>query len=103
VVAPAAGTVRFAGRIAGALFASIDHEHRLQSTYSWLASVDVQRGDRVFAGERIATSGPGHPGSAPTHLHFGVKLDGAYIDPLTVLQPPPIAGLIQLAPLGAIP
>jgi murein DD-endopeptidase MepM/ murein hydrolase activator NlpD len=99
ILAPDAGVVRFAGRIGGSLFISIDHAHGLQSTYSWLESVDVARGDAVFRGERIATSGPGHPGSTDTHLHFGVKRDGAYIDPLSVLAPAPISDLIALAPL----
>jgi murein DD-endopeptidase MepM/ murein hydrolase activator NlpD len=99
VVAPDAGVVRFAGRIGGSLFLSLDHSHSLQSTYSWLDSVDVARGDAVFRGERIASSGPGHPGSTVTHLHFGVKRDGTYIDPLTVLGPAPVSDLIALAPL----
>jgi murein DD-endopeptidase MepM/ murein hydrolase activator NlpD len=99
VFAPDAGVVRFAGHIGGSLFLSIDHAHRLQSTYSWLESVAVARGDAVFEGERIATSGPGHPGSTVTQLHFGVKRDGGYIDPLTMLGPAPVSDLIALAPL----
>jgi murein DD-endopeptidase MepM/ murein hydrolase activator NlpD len=102
VLAPAAGTVRYAGRIGGALYASIDHAHGLQSTYSWLDAVDVQRGDVVFRGQRIGTSGAGHPGTAVAHLHFGVKLDGAYIDPLSILEPPAISDLIRLAPLEGV-
>jgi hypothetical protein len=37
------------------------------------------------------------------HLHFGVRLDGAYLDPLEVLGPAPLPELIHLAPELPVP
>ena len=103
IVAPAAGTVRFAGKVGGYLFVSIDHGRGLESTYSWLSAVQVHRGDSVFEGAPIAKTGEGHPGSTVPHLHFGVKSTGTYVDPLSFLRPPSVADFIHLAPLRGMP
>jgi murein DD-endopeptidase MepM/ murein hydrolase activator NlpD len=100
VRSPAAGTVAFAGSIAGEVFVAIDHGGGLRSTYSWLASYSVEEGDAVFAGDPIARSGAGHPGSSVAHVHFGAKLDGIYVDPLSLLAPASVVHLIHLVPLG---
>jgi murein DD-endopeptidase MepM/ murein hydrolase activator NlpD len=100
VRSPAAGTVKFSGRIGGALFVSIDHGGGLESTYSWLSATLVASGDRVGAGLPIANSGEGHPGTAVPHLHFGVKRNGVYVDPLSMLAPADVRAFIRLAPLA---
>jgi murein DD-endopeptidase MepM/ murein hydrolase activator NlpD len=100
VRSPAAGTVAFAGSIAGDVFVAIDHAGGLRSTYSWLSSSSVEEGDAVFAGDAIARSGAGHPGSGVAHLHFGTKRDGIYVDPLSLLAPASVVHLIHLVPLG---
>jgi murein DD-endopeptidase MepM/ murein hydrolase activator NlpD len=100
VRSPAAGTVAFAGSIAGEVFVAIDHGGGLRSTYSWLASSSVEEGDAVFAGDAIARSGAGHPGSSVAHVHFGAKRDGIYVDPLSLLAPASVVHLIHLVPLG---
>ena len=97
--APAAGVVTFSGKVGGQLFITIDHGDGLSSTYSWLSSTDVRKGDHVSGGARIGATGAGHPGSSVAHLHFGVKLGGEYIDPMSVLRPLSLVGLIRLAPL----
>lgn len=97
--APAAGVVTFSGKVGGQLFVTLDHGDGLSSTYSWLSATTVRKGDHVSQGTRIGSTGTGHPGSTVAHLHFGVKLDGEYIDPLTLLGPLSLAGLIRLAPL----
>ena len=99
VVAPDAGTVTFAGRVGGELFVTLDHGGGLTSTYSWLSVALVRRGDVVGRGAPIALSGRGHPGSIVPHLHFGVRLDGTYLDPLDFLGPASVSGFIRLAPL----
>lgn len=103
VHAAAPGVVAFAGAISGDEFVSIEHAGGLRSTYSWLTSSSVKRGDAVFAGEPIATSGPGHAGSSVPHLHFGAKRDGVYVDPLSLLTPASVPELIHLVPLGGPP
>jgi murein DD-endopeptidase MepM/ murein hydrolase activator NlpD len=98
VVAPADGTVTFAGPVGGYLFLTIDHGGGLSSTYSWLSAKLVRKGDRVLQGQPVALTGWGHPGAPIPHLHLGVKLDGAYVDPLSYLGPISLATFVRLAP-----
>jgi murein DD-endopeptidase MepM/ murein hydrolase activator NlpD len=98
VVASADGTVTFAGPVGGYLFLTIDHGGGLSSTYSWLSAKLVRKGDRVLLGEPVALTGWGHPGAPIPHLHLGVKLDGAYVDPLSYLGPISLAAFVRLAP-----
>ena len=99
VVAAAPGVVAFAGPVGGRLFVTIDHGDGLESTYSFLASVAVRRGALVTRGQVIATSGAGHAGIEPSHLHLGVRLDDVYVDPLDYLGPVEVWRFIRLAPL----
>ena len=101
VVAPDDGVVTFAGKVGGRLFLTIDHGGGVTSTCSWLTSVLVRKGDRVLRGQPMATTGWGHADLTVPHLHFGVRLNGAYVDPLSYLAPPSVVDLIRLAPLGA--
>jgi murein DD-endopeptidase MepM/ murein hydrolase activator NlpD len=60
----------------------------------------VHKCDAVSSDSPIALSGTGHPGSTlPTHLHFGIRVSGEYVDPMTFLAPASVVGLIRLAPL----
>ena len=99
VRAPAPGVVTFAGKVGGQLFVTLDHGGGLSSTYSWLSAISIRKGDNVAEGAQIAFTGVGHPGSSTTHLHFGVKQNGEYIDPVSVLEPLDVSGMIRLAPL----
>lgn len=99
VVAPEAGVVAFAGMVGGELFVTLDHGGGLTSTYSWLSASLVAEGDAVPRGSAIALTGTGHPGSSTPHLHFGVRLDGAYLDPMTFLEAPSVSDFIRLAPM----
>jgi murein DD-endopeptidase MepM/ murein hydrolase activator NlpD len=99
IVAPADGLVTFAGKVGGQSFITLDHGGGLTSTCSWVSGFFVRKGDVVLRGVPIASSGTGHAGLLPAHLHFGVRLDGAYVDPLNFLGPPPVAELIHLAPI----
>lgn len=99
-VAPADGTIAFAGPVGGRLFLTIDHGGGVESTFSWVASLEVRRGDVVTQGQPVARTGGGHTGDLVPNLHFGVKLDDAYVDPLTYLTSIDISALIRLAPLA---
>lgn len=100
VVAPEAGAVAFSGKVGGQLFVTLDHGGGLTSTYSWLSETLVRKGDVVPRGAPIARTGQGHPGASVPHLHFGVRLDGTYLDPMEFLEPPSVSGFIRLAPLS---
>ena len=102
VIAPEPGVVAFAGKIGGELFVTLDHGGGLTSTYSWVSSALVRKGDSVPRGAVIALSGRGHPDSTTAHLHFGVRRDGVYFDPLSVLVPPTVSEFIRLAPLDDV-
>lgn len=97
-VAPASGTVAFAGPIGGNLFLTLDHGGGLTSTFSWVSTLLVRRGDVVVVGQPVVLTGWAHPGSASATLHFGVRLDGVYQDPLAYLSSIDISSLIRLAP-----
>ena len=101
VVAPASGTVAFAGKVGGHLFVTLDHGSELTTTYSWVSATSVRKGDVVTAGQAFAATGTGHPDAAVPHLHFGVRLAGAYLDPLAFLLELGVVDLIRLAPLAA--
>lgn len=99
VVAPDAGVVAFAGKVGGELFVTLDHGGGVTSTYSWISAALVRKGDAVARGSTIARTGRGHPGSTTPHLHFGVRRDGVYLDPMGYLAPASVSGFIRLAPL----
>jgi len=101
VHAAAAGTVTFAGPVGGRLFVTVDHGAGLESTYSFLSSISVRRGDLVSQGQAIARSGTGHAGDVVPDLHFGVKLSDVYVDPLEYLGPLEVWRFIRLAPLAS--
>ena len=99
VIAPEPGIVAFAGKIGGEPYVTLDHGGGLTSTYSWVSSALVREGDSVPRGAAIALSGRGHPDSTMSHLHFGVRRDGVYLDPLSFLVTPNVSEFIRLAPL----
>ena len=93
------GLVTFAGWIAGSLYVTIEHPDGLRTSYSWLSSHDVGRGDRVSRGDVIGRTGRGHREEARPHLHFSVRAGSTYIDPMLVLESATFVGVIRLAPL----
>jgi murein DD-endopeptidase MepM/ murein hydrolase activator NlpD len=99
IVAAQDGTVAFAGWVGGSLFISIDHPDGVRTTYSWISAADVAKGDQVTRGELIGQTGQGHPGSITPHLHFGARVGTTYLDPMLLLEPANVVGLIHLAPL----
>jgi murein DD-endopeptidase MepM/ murein hydrolase activator NlpD len=76
VLASAEGQVVFAGPVGGRLHVVIRHDDGIRTSYSFLASIAVRRGQRVSAGTEVGTAGPS--------LHFGARRGDAYIDPLTL-------------------
>jgi murein DD-endopeptidase MepM/ murein hydrolase activator NlpD len=83
VVAAAAGTVAFAGSVAGRGVVSIDHG-AMRTTYEPLAP-RVRAGQRVELGQLIGrVTGGGH--CAGRCLHWGLKQGKTYLDPLLLLE-----------------
>ena len=104
VLAADAGTVAFAGTVAGYGVVSVDHPGGLRTTYEPV-SPTVTIGDRVARGEQIGTVQPGHPGCpVAACLHWGVlralhqggpPQDRQYLDPLRLLA----AARVRLLPI----
>lgn len=85
VRAPAAGVIRFSGVLAGRPVLAIDHGGGLISSFE-PAIGRLPVGAAMGQGDAVATiaSGPNH--CAPrTCLHWGVRRNGRYIDPLTLV------------------
>lgn len=92
VIAPADGIVAFAGRVAGRGVLTIDHGDGLVTTLepvetALIPGTAVGRGDDVGA---LALGGHAGPGE----LHFGVRLNGRYINPMLLLDGVPRAVLL---------
>ena len=89
VLAIGAGTVTFAGTIAGRGVVVVDHG-ALRSTYEpVLPGVSV--GASVAAGQPIGTLELVHSHCLPdVCLHLGVRRGDAYLDPLPLLGPRPV-------------
>lgn len=92
VVAPADGTVAFAGSVAGRGVVTIDHGGGLVTTLEPLEAA-VSVGAHVRRGEPVGTVSLGGD-TAPGALHFGLRQDGVYIDPMRLIGEPQRAVLL---------
>ena len=97
VVAPAAGTVSFAGTVAAnGESVTIQTSDGYSVTLTHLGSILVARGAAVGEGEAIGTAGPS--GSAEVggpYVHLGIRItadQNGYLDPLTLLPPSTTGG-----------
>ncbi|MFS0896032.1 M23 family metallopeptidase [Mycolicibacterium litorale] len=94
VYAGQAGTVVFAGVLAGRPLVSIAHDGGLRTSYEPVAP-SVRSGQRVGAGTPIGEVVAGHAGcAAPSCLHWGAMWGPAsradYVDPLGLLTSTPV-------------
>jgi murein DD-endopeptidase MepM/ murein hydrolase activator NlpD len=96
VRSPEAGTVTWAGVLAGRGVVVVSHSGGLRSTFEPVAAT-VGVGGAVARGERVGTvtAAPGHC-SPRTCLHWGVLRGRQYLDPLAFVGRAPIV----LLPLG---
>ncbi|MDR8410737.1 peptidoglycan DD-metalloendopeptidase family protein [Nonomuraea sp. 3-1Str] len=85
VLAAGAGTVRYAGRLAGRGVVSVEHPGGLRTTYLPVTP-SVRRGEHVSAGDPLGVleaSAESH--CAESCLHWGLLRPPHYLDPLLVL------------------
>ncbi len=82
IVAANTGTVKLAKELffSGKLVI-IDHGTGIFSLYAHLSRIDVIAGQHIEKGQKIGLSGATGRVNGP-HLHWGIKLNNTYVDPL---------------------
>ena len=85
IVAVAAGTVTISqySRSAGE-YVAVSHGNGVRSVYMHLSSRAVTVGQTVSKGQKLGISGSTGNSTGP-HLHFGLIVNGVYVDPLKYL------------------
>ncbi|WP_424347177.1 M23 family metallopeptidase [Kocuria sp. CH-021] len=81
VRAPAAGTVSFVGFVVDRPVLTLDHGRGVRSSFEPVES-DLAAGDRVRRGQAVGVLGGRDHCGAGTCLHWGVRRDGDYVNPL---------------------
>jgi murein DD-endopeptidase MepM/ murein hydrolase activator NlpD len=100
VWAAASGTVTFAGeRGANGNLVSIRHEGGYETFYAHLSRIErgIEPGDEVERRQVIGYVGSTGRSTGP-HLHFGLKRNGAFVDPLEQINGP--GRMMSAGPLG---
>lgn len=92
VRAPAAGVVAFVGTVVDRPLLTIDHGNGLVTTFEPVAS-ELPRGSVVEEGTVLGTLAQGGH-AEPGQLHIGARLNGEYINPLTLFGGVPRAVLL---------
>jgi murein DD-endopeptidase MepM/ murein hydrolase activator NlpD len=92
VRAPAAGRVAFAAPVAGTVWSSLLVAPGVVVTVGPLAGPLARVGRGVRAGDALGRLAPGHGGA----LHLGLRVDGAYVDPLPFLVGLPRPRLVPM-------
>ena len=99
VLAAGAGTVVYAGPLADRGVVSVDHADGLRTTYEPVTAA-VHPGQLLRRGEPVGALAAGHLGcSASACLHWGLRRDGQYLDPLMLVRP----AQVRLLPWPADP
>jgi murein DD-endopeptidase MepM/ murein hydrolase activator NlpD len=99
VLAAGGGTVVYAGPLADRGVVSVDHADGLRTSYEPVAAA-VHAGQLVRRGEPVGALEAGHLGCpASACLHWGLRRDGQYLDPLMLVRP----ARVRLLPWPADP
>jgi murein DD-endopeptidase MepM/ murein hydrolase activator NlpD len=86
VVAPAEGTISFAGREAEyGLLVMIDHGHGYTTAFGHLREIYVRPGERVKMGQTLGTVGTSGNTTGP-HVHYEVRIHGRPVNPAPYLN-----------------
>lgn len=96
VRASAPGVVSFAGVVVGNRSVTVDHAGGIKTTYSYLGTIVVRRGQTVARGDVVGTVGPGNDSSLPPNVQLSARRDGVYFDPLELYVGAGYADLIEL-------
>ena len=87
VIAAASGTVVISTYSASAgNYVMISHGAGVYSVYMHMSSISVSSGEEVSAGQTIGAVGSTGYSTGP-HLHFGIRVNGSYVNPLSYVSP----------------
>jgi hypothetical protein len=96
VLAAGAGRVEFAGVVANSRHVVLLHPGALRTSYSFLATIRVHRGQVVARGAVLGTTG----GTGDHHdggvLHFGLRIAETFVDPMQLFAGPDLAARVHL-------
>ena len=86
ILAPANGVVKASGYyFFNGKTVLIDHGQGLVSMFCHMSSINVQLGQRIKRGQRIGSVGQTGRATGP-HLHWGVSLNNARVNPLLFME-----------------
>ncbi len=98
------GTVVFAGLVANARHVVVLHAGDVRTSYSFLATIRVRRGEAVAPGAVLGTAGgrgEHHDGDV---LHFGVRVGGTFVDPMRLFASVvDLSARVHLVPIASNP
>ena len=87
IVAAASGTVVISTYSASAgNYIMINHGGGVYSVYMHMSSLSASVGDEVSKGQTIGLCGSTGNSTGP-HLHFGIRINGSYVNPLSYVSP----------------
>lgn len=82
ILAAAGGTVTFSGQMSGyGNYIIIDHGNGVETAYGHCSKLLAEKGENVRRGDKIALVGSTGNSTGP-HLHFEIKINGEFVDPL---------------------
>jgi murein DD-endopeptidase MepM/ murein hydrolase activator NlpD len=93
------GRVEFAGVVANTRHVVIRHAGGLRTSYGFLRSIAVRRGQPIREGAVLGTAGgtgENHDGSV---LHLGLRVGESYADPMRLFEPADLSQRVRLAPV----
>ncbi len=87
IIAPAAGTVVATGDyFFNGRTVIVDHGHGLTTMYCHMNKIDVELGQQLTQGQQLGTVGATGRVTGP-HLHWGVSMNNARVDPMLLMTP----------------
>jgi murein DD-endopeptidase MepM/ murein hydrolase activator NlpD len=93
------GVVTFAGAVGGTRHVVITHANGWRTSYAYLQTTTVARGQQVAEGDLVGTAGGVGPNHDGTVWHLGLRVGDTYVDPMTLFDGRRRVHLVPVDPL----